>query len=142
MSDAAARPPVSDRGEIALILDGQEMGLRPSYEAIDAIEQALGRGLIDVARDAIAGRLSLGATAQIACECIRAWGRENGDKGASGANATRIGRLILDSPDGYHGALKNLSAMLSLAVTGGYDSAGNLRPSATTKTTDEAPVDG
>lgn len=137
MMDDTTRSPVEDRGELALTLDGMLFGLRPSYEAIDAIEKALGRGLVDVARDALSAKLSLGATAQIACECIRAWGRETQDKNASGANAPRIARLILDSEGGFHAVLQTVSAMLSLAVTGGYDSAGNLKPPATTITTTE-----
>ncbi len=141
MTDVS-RPAVEDRGELTLSLAGAEMGLRPSYEAIDAIERALGRGLVDVARAALNGTLTLGETAQVAAEAIRAWGRDADSKDAAGASATRIGKLILDSDDGFHGNLKTLSAMLSLAVTGGYDSSGNLKPAAKTKTTDEAPAAG
>lgn len=137
------RPVVQERGEISLLLDGTEMGLRPSWEAIQAIEGTLGRGLVDLARDALNGKLSLAATAQIATECIRAWGREVENKGAAGANADRIAKLILDSSDGIYGTQKTVSAMLSLAVTGGYTSSGELKPSMMTKTTTEAPlVDG
>jgi len=138
----AAAPVLGARGELTLVLDGSPMGLRPSYEAIEAIEAATGRGLIDLARDALGGRLSLGATAQIATECIRAWGREHENGSASGANAKRVAKLILDSDEGFHGTLQTLSAMLSLAVTGGYDSSGELRPSTKTTTTGGASVGG
>ncbi|KTT72617.1 hypothetical protein [Sphingomonas endophytica] len=141
MSDVS-RSAVEDRGELSLTLAGVEMGLRPSYEAIDATEKALGRGLVDIARSALNATLTLGETAQIATEAIRAWGRDADSRDAAGATAPRIGRLILDSDQGFHGCLKTIAAMLSLAVTGGYDSAGNLKPTATTKTTDEAPVVG
>lgn len=144
MIDAdTAAPANEDRGELSLILDGTNMVLRPTYEALNEIEQTLDRGLVDLARDAIDGKLKLSETAQIATACIRAWGRETGDKGAAGATATRIARLIVDSEAGLHSALRTISAMLSLAVTGGYDSAGEMRPSAKmTTTTEKAPVDG
>lgn len=139
---ATSRATVGDRGEYSLMLAGVMMGLRPSYEAIDAVEKALGRGVLDVARDALAGRLSMGATAQIACECIRAWGREANDKGAAGSNPVRIGQLIYDSEDGLHGAQKTVAAMLSLVVTGGYSASGELKPATTKTTTEKAPVVG
>ena len=72
MADDANRPAVEERGELSLLLDGTMMVLRPTFEAIQSIEGTLGRGLVDLARDAIAGKLSLADTAQIATECIRA----------------------------------------------------------------------
>lgn len=137
-----ARATVEDRGEFALNLAGVTMGLRPSYEAIDAVEKALGRGVLDVTRDALAGRLSMGETAQVACECVRAWGRETNDKGAAGSNAVRIGQLIYDSEGGLHGAQQTVAAMLSLVVTGGYSASGELKPATTKTTTEKAPVAG
>src|SRR3546814_8479413 len=47
------RPHVEERGELALMLDGQDMVLRPSYEAIDAFEKATGKGLLMLARDSL-----------------------------------------------------------------------------------------
>lgn len=137
-----ARATVEDRGEFGLTLAGVTMGLRPSYEAIDAVEKALGRGVLDVTRDALAGRLSMGQTAQVACECIRAWGREANDKGAAGSNAVRIGQLIYDSEGGLHVAQQTVAAMLSLVVTGGYSASGELKPATTKTTTEKAPVAG
>lgn len=143
MSDAdTGRLTVEDRGEFSLVLASATMGLRPSYEAIDAIEKTLGCGAIDIARKALAGTLSMGETAQVACECVRAWGREVDDKGASGSNAVRIGHLIYDSPGGLHDALKTIAAMLSLVVTGGYTASGELKPATTKTTTEKAPVAG
>lgn len=143
MSDVeASRSAVGDRGEFSLVLAGTAMGLRPSYEAVDAIEKALGRGAVDIARQALAAKLSMGEVAQIATECIRAWGRDADDKGAAGSNAVRVGQLIYDSPEGLHGALQTIAAMLSLVVTGGYTASGELKPSTTKTTTEKAPVDG
>lgn len=67
MSDGN-RAPVSDRGEASLVFDGTVMGLRPSFEALDAIEKTLGRGLVDLAGAAIRKELSMSETGQIACE--------------------------------------------------------------------------
>jgi hypothetical protein len=143
MSDLeTSRPAIEDRGEYNLNLAGAVMGLRPSYEAIDAIEKTLGRGIIDLAQTAIAAKLSMGDTAQIVCECVRAWGRETQDKGAEGANAVRIGQLIYDAPGGCYAVQKTVAGMLSLVVTGGYTSAGELKPSTTKTTTENPPVDG
>lgn len=143
MSDAAAAPVLAERGELSLVLAGSTMGLRPTYEALSAIEATLDRGLVDLARDALAAKMKLAEAAQIAAECIRAWGRENDNKDAAGAGAERIARLIIDADGGLHGALKTIAAMLSMAVTGGYTAEGEIKPSTMTTTTmPKAPVDG
>lgn len=141
MADETTRPAIEDRGEMKLVLLGRDYVMRPTYEAVTAIEAAAGRGLVDLARDAVAGKMTLAETAQIATECIRAFGREEGDKDAAGATAPRIARLILDSAEGLFGALSQVSALLSLAATGGFDASGNLKAvTMKTMTTDEAPV--
>lgn len=143
MTDATdtADVAVTDRGELMLVLDGQTYGLRPSYDAIETIETMLGRGLVDVAGDTIARRLQLGELAQVATECIKAWGRASGRPEVTGFNAKRIARQIYDAEGGMLAVQKQIGAMLTLAVTGGYDSEGNLKPAATT-TSGEAPVAG
>lgn len=141
MTDTTTRPAVDDRGESILVLGGESMGLRPSYEAIQEIEATLDRGLVDLARDAIDLKLKLGAVAQIVCGLVRAFGRATADKNLSGANATRIGRLIHETDGGLLVVQKQLSGVLSVAVTGGYDAEGNPKPT-TMKTTEEAPVVG
>ena len=131
-----ARPHVEDRGELALVLDGVTMVLRPTFEAIEAFEAATGKGLMQIARDAIDGRLTVGETAQIACECIRAWGRETDNEDAAGARPKRVANLILDAEGGFRAASGTVAAVLALAATGGYTSSGELKPVTTKKTTD------
>jgi hypothetical protein len=131
-----------DRGELAVILDGTTMVLRPTFEALSEIEQTLDRGLVDLARDALGAKLKLADTAQIVTVCVRAWGKETENKGAAGANAQRIARLIVDSDGGLYTVLQTVAKMLSIAVTGGYNSSGELKPSTTMTTTEKAPVDG
>lgn len=145
MDATAVRPAVEERGELSLSLAGMTMVLRPSYEAITAYENDLGRGSVSLANEALAKRLKLGEVAQIATHCIRAFGDETGSKDMARATPQRIAKLILDSDGGIIEATGTLAAMLSLVVTGGYDSAGN--PKASTMTTmktetmEEAPVD-
>lgn len=143
MSDTVSGPITAERGEMALELAGARMGLRPSYEAIAAAEASSGRGLIDLARDAFDGGMSMATASLIAVELVRAWGRSVEDKGAAGANATRIGKLMLEAEGGFNGALKTLGICLTLAATGGYDAEGNLKPAKTTTTeAPKAPVAG
>lgn len=116
------------RGEIALDLCGTEYVLRPSYEAIQAIEKKLGRGLLALARAGGEGDLTLGETAIIATECIKAYGRAVDNKMLAASSPERIAELIYETPDGQAGVMGRLSMMLGLAVTGGYDKSGELKP--------------
>jgi len=128
------RPAVSERGEIVLELGGQELTLRPSYEAIEAFEGLTDKGLLQLAGEALNRRLKLGETAQVVTECVRAWGREAENKNAAGATAVKVGRLIQDGP-GLFAVLGQIAGMLALASTGGYDSSGKLKAAAGTTTT-------
>ncbi|MDX3908423.1 MAG: GTA-gp10 family protein [Sphingobium sp.] len=127
MEFEAARAPEQARGELSLRIDGGEMGLRPSFEAITAFERETGKGLLLLAREALSGSLTLGETAQIACQCIRAWGRDTGSIGAKGARADRIAELILESDGGIREALATVAGLLSLAATGGYSAKGEAK---------------
>lgn len=116
------------RGEISLDLCGTEYVLRPSYEAIQAIEQKLGRGLLALARVGGEGNLTLHETAVIACECIRAYGRAIDDKMLSASSSERIAELIYETEHGQAGVMGRLAMLMGLAATGGYDKSGELRP--------------
>jgi len=134
------RPGVTERGELSLALDGGEMVLRPTYEAIEGFEQTTGKGIIQLAQESINSRLKLGEIAQIACECIRAWGREVDDKGAAGANPKRIASLIQESEGGLLMVNKTISVMLSLAVTGNYTAMGEMKAGTAMTTTSGLPA--
>ena len=121
------RAPEAARGEAFLLLDGVVMGMRPSYEAITAFERDTGKGLLQLARDALNAALTLGETAQVACHCIRAWGRNVDDVSAKGAQNDRIAELIMESNGGFREALAAIAGLLSLAATGGYTSAGEAK---------------
>ncbi|WP_022681156.1 GTA-gp10 family protein [Sphingobium bisphenolivorans] len=132
----------NERGELTLTLDGEPVGLRPSYEAIHAFERATGKGLMELAQAALAGTLSAGDTAIIACECVRAWGRSTENKGYAGSNPTRIAELMIEAEGGFSMSLSTIAGMLAMATTGGYTAAGELKPTATKKTTESAPAVG
>ncbi len=106
------------RGEVDIMLDGTPHVLRPTFEAAQAIEQATGRSLIDLARAADDGSLSLSAMAIVVAEGVRAWGRDINKPSIAGVNARRIGELIY--ADGILRTIPRVALFLSAAVTGGY----------------------
>lgn len=130
----SVRPHVSERGEVALKLDGQDFVLRPSHEAIVEFEALTGQGLMQLARAALDGSMRLGVASLIVTECVKAWGRATNSTSAQGVNAARIAELILEADGGYHVALTTVAGMLSLATTGGYTASGELKPTTGTTT--------
>lgn len=135
----AERPANAERGEISLTLDGVEMVMRPSHEAILAFESATGKGLAQLAAQAVACTLTLGEVAQVAAECIRAWGRATGQRGYAGSTATRVGELILEAPGGLRDAMGPISSVLALAFTGEYTASGKLKAAKGTTMTNGHP---
>jgi hypothetical protein len=140
--DEGARPANGKRGEITLLLEGEEYVLRPTWEAIEAFEGLTDKGLFELARDAIAGKLRVSQAAQIATECIRAWGRATGSAAAQGVNVRRVGELLMESEGGFVAVQRTLAVMLGLAVTGEYTSSGEVKATGTLTTTTETPVAG
>lgn len=130
-----ARPANQERGEIVLSL-GEDYVLRPTYEAIAAIEQALDKGLFDIASDAINHRLRLTDCAIVAAECIKAWGRATGGPQTLQAiRPARIAELMLESEGGYKAALEQVAMMLAMACTGGYTASGEPKAATVTSAT-------
>lgn len=127
------------RGEIALVLDGQEFVMRPTYQAIQAFESATGRSLVELAREALEGRLSTGDAAIVATHCIRAWGETTGSVQARAAKVERIGELIVEAEGGMTKALGMIGGMLALAATGNYTAKGEPKAAAT-ETTDTSSI--
>ena len=135
-----ARPANAERGEITLTLDGGEFVLRPSHEAIEAFESAIGKGLIVLAREAVESGLRLGEVAQIVTECVRAWGRATGDRAVQGSNAGRIAELIMESDGGLLQVSRTVATMLALASTGGYTAQGEAKAGTLTTTKEAVPA--
>lgn len=125
----------SERGEFTLVLDGETFGLRPSYEALQAIEEETGKGIVDLARACIGGTATMREVSMIAGECVRAWGREKNRTSAIGAQNARIGQLIMTSEDGLLGTMPMLAALLTMAIRGGITASGELKAATTTSQT-------
>lgn len=115
------------RGEISLHLDGAEFILRPSFEAIVAIEADTGCGLVALARQAEDGSMSLQTAALIVMHLIRAQGKAAKDPALEGVNAQRIGQLIMSAEGGLMIVLLRLRLLLTMAVTGGFTPSGEVK---------------
>jgi hypothetical protein len=113
--------------------------MRPSYEAIEAIETQTERGIVALVNMAAQGELRLGDAAIIVTECIKAWGKQQIAEGnaspeaksAAGANAKRVAALIHES--GIVKATERSAIVLMGAATGGVTASGEWKP-ATTET--------
>lgn len=113
------------RGEIALDLGGREFVLRPTYQAIQAIESKTGKGILVLARDT--AELTVADAAVIAAECIKAHGKHVGDDMMASYTPAKIGEMMLEAEGGVAACLGRLSALLMLAATGGYTASGELK---------------
>ena len=123
------------------MLDGATMALRPSYEAIFAFEASTDKGLLELARAALEGKMRLADLSQVVTECIRAWGRATQQPSIAASNAVRIGQLIVEAEGGMARVLGIVSGMLSMAVTGNFTASGEVKAGTTTTTTSEVPAE-
>lgn len=124
-----AEPANPVRGEITVELGQPAVSyvLRPSYEAIVAIETATDKGLMRLFRDANDGNLSLSNCAEIVSQCVRAQGRAKNDPFLAGVQADRIGQLIMESDLGLAGVLGRITVLIGFAMCGDYDASGELK---------------
>ena len=135
-AENTARPASEERGEVSLVLDGATMALRPSYEAIVAFEASTDKGLLELARAALEGKMRLADLSQVVTECIRAWGRATQQPSIAASNAVRIGQLIAEAEGGMARVLGIVSGMLSMAVTGNFTASGEVKAGTTTMTSE------
>lgn len=117
------------RGEHSLTLAGVTYRLRPSFDAITAIEDAVGPSLIDVARRCSAMTLSLSDLGLVLAELIRA-GAEKGDVFTAQVDGERIAQLIFE--EGQSTAYALATVALSDAITGGRTASGEAKAVTTT----------
>jgi hypothetical protein len=126
------------RGEVTIDLDATYI-MRPSYEAIEQIEAATGRGVVALVNLAAQGEMTLKQAAIIVTECIKAWGRKaiaDGDnspeaRSAQGARAQRVGKLIHEH--GLVNATERCAIVLMAAATGGVTASGEWKPATETQ---------
>ncbi len=127
-SEEAAPPEANERGEVTLKLEGVEYHLRPSREAISAIERQL-RPLTALHADAQRYELTLEEMAIIAAEMMRAYGKSHPDDPLvtdyRGAKPERLADLIFEV--GAPRICVRLLVVLTAALTGGVTAAGELK---------------
>jgi len=130
------------RGEVTITLDGAEYVMRPTYEAIQAIEEKTGMGLLGLLNVVCNGEMPLKKLAIIVTELIKAWGKaagENADpiqRGAAGSNADKVANLIYEA--GMSAAMGRVSVVLAGALSGGVTASGEWKPALTTETQNAA----
>lgn len=129
---ARASTPVADqpaaipeRGEHELTLAGVTYRLRPSHEALRAIEKATERSTLALVRLGNAADLSIEQLGTIAAALIRAGATEELTKRVS---AERIGEMIFE--EGLPHATSRLTLCLLDAATGGRDASGEAKAAA------------
>ncbi len=117
------------RGQIAIELEGQKYMLRPSFEAINAIELQTGRSLYDLAGEGTTGRMKAETMGLIVAELMRAHGKANPEDPLAstynGAKAQRIAELIYE--EGVPYLIPPIVAVLIGALTGGYTASGEVK---------------
>ncbi len=135
---AKADDEVDARGQMTVPLDGQEYVLRPSLEAILAIErQTRPRTLYDLATEASQIRLPIEDLATIVAHFMRAHGKASPDDPLAtdyqGAKPERLRDLIYEA--GIPSITQRVYVVLLGAISGGYDASGEVKAPTITKAT-------
>jgi hypothetical protein len=112
----AANP---ERGEDELVLAGTPYRLRPSRQAIRAIESKTGLPLLTLVRSGNVGELTTDQLGEIACQLIRA-GAE--DELTRRVDAGKLADMIYE--DGIVGTMLRVTAVLAGAASGGRTASG------------------
>jgi hypothetical protein len=124
----------SASGEIDIELEGVAYRLRPSFTAIREIEQALDRSILEVAKAAEMGTLTLDEAGIIVAACIKAQAQATGNHTLATIKPARAAEEIYAGPGGLLTAVRvSLYPLLLGAILGKYTPAGEPRPR-TTKT--------
>lgn len=118
-----------ERGEATISLEGVEYGMRPSFAAIQAIEEKTASALFPLAIRAAALELSVADLGKIAGETMRAWGKANPDnpngRVAVAVKDERVAELIYE--EGANEVSRTLGWLLRAALTGGVTASGELK---------------
>lgn len=129
-----AAPTVNRFGELGLVLGGVRYGLRPSFGAIEAIEEKV-RPLDSLARDMHEGQVSVAEMGIVTAELMRAYGEAHPKDPLildyTGANPRKLAELIYER--GASSVRVALFVIITMALTGGFDAKGEARPATGTK---------
>lgn len=133
---SAAEASLDTFGQMTLPIGGEEYRLRPSFEAINAIEEELGRSLYDLSQGAARGALSVREMGVIAAEMMKAQGKTLGAKDPAaldyqGAKPDRVARLIYEA--GAPKICARLMVVLVGALNGNYTAEGEAKAGEETK---------
>lgn len=119
---------VDVRGHISVPLDGEQFVLRPSFEAIKAIEEITGKDHSQLAHEAVQQRLSYTDMGIICAEMMKAHGKANPDDPMKssyiGAKPEKIEKLIYET--GKTKVAVRLAVVLVASLSGGYTREGEL----------------
>ena len=117
------------RGQITAPLGGENYVLRPSEEAILAIEDETGLSLFDLAGQAANGRMSLRHMGIVVAAMMRAHGKANPEDPLittyMAANPDKIRGLILEA--GTPRIMARITVILAGAIGGGYTASGEVK---------------
>ncbi len=113
MTDYSINP---ERGEVGITLEGRIFPMLPTFEAMTAIEKRLG-SLVGVGRRYAESSLTLSEIATVVTECIKAAGRDRGEKMLADVSAEKIERLIFAG--GLIPAWATLDDLLRNMMSGG-----------------------
>ncbi|MDF1506263.1 GTA-gp10 family protein [Roseisolibacter sp. H3M3-2] len=113
-----------DRGEHQLALAGRSYLLRPSHQALKAVERQTGKTALELVRLGNTGKLSMEDLGVVASELIRA-GADPKDGFTRNVNAERLEELIFE--EGLPTVTSKLTLCLLDAATGGRTAAGELK---------------
>ncbi|CAN5368418.1 hypothetical protein BH10PSE14_BH10PSE14_04340 [soil metagenome] len=114
----------AQRGEHILKLSGVDYLLRPSHQAIVAIEEQTGATLLTLVRDGNVGALSQGDLGIIAAQLIRA-GAKADDELTRNVGADRLAQMIYEH--GVASATIRLTLCLADAANGGRTASGEAK---------------
>lgn len=120
---ARAKPGNAARGEHSLELGGKAYLLRPSMEAINAIEDALDMSSAQIVARANASGLRLAEIAVIVAELVRA-GAAEGDDLTRSVSAAGMEPLLHEK--GVAGLYPSLTLLFLEVISGGRDRGGNV----------------
>lgn len=116
------------RGEQIVTLGGHEYVMRPSWQAIEAIEAKTGKALAELTILATAAKLKGLEIATIVTECVKADLRHR-DKGAEADmwKVERVAELLMDGEGGFFKVITDMVGFLRDAATGRYTAKGEVK---------------
>ena len=112
-------------GERCITLGGAAYVLRPTWDAVQEVEQATGVTCVELGWQAERLRLRAVHAAAIVGACVRAQGRATDDKAMAHFSDKRLGELMYEADGGLLAAAAVLAPLLAGMVSGEYSFLGH-----------------